>query len=1004
MASERSELFIVPKAGSDLPFTGERFTFAAGGVIEQEHTHRYFFAMDLCRGRDVLDVASGEGYGSALLGLVARSVIGVDLDAASVEHAARYYRRPQVTFLVGETSALPVEEASVDVVVSFETLEHTEDHERFLKEIRRVLRPGGLLIMSSPDRDVYSPTGPHNPYHLKELDRAEFAHLVRRSFRHVTLLGQRSLSGSCLVVDGEPLSTKSLFFERMGVNQLKLSSLLPKPVYLLAVASNRELPPLPSSLLIDGRYANWLEVERQRLAADLDSRERSEGELRALLDATRGVNARLEVGVADLTGELERVRGDLGRMAAAHAAEIADLRRELSERDAQVKTLEESGRQDAQRLSLLTADRDRLEVSAGRIPALEESLRQGAQHLSLLAAERNSLEASARRIPGLEESLQEHARRLSMLVAERERLLSSTSWRLTGPLRWLVTTTRAWNGAMRRRMAHFRSRFVRLALGRWHRDAHIISDSGLFDARWYVEQNPDVAASGLAPLEHFAKYGAAEKRDPHSLFSTWRYLEDNPDVARSGMNALVHFVLRGRAEGRRARPVLGEGPGGSALRYAVREEHLRPSATPVPRSRPPVLCVTHVPPWPRRAGNEYRIGRMLDWMIARGHQTVVVLAPLGAEDAPNEHDTQEMVRRYGNVILSLPDGRVDARFTMPGLSLARLAGQPFHADGPGAGDASPPTADALSEVERRFCHDALVGVLLELERSAAPCVLYVNYIFMTRFLPLTSGRSASFVDTHDVFSTKRHRLGRFGIEDPLSLSPEAEARCLRRADAVVAIQPEEAALLTSLVPDRTVLTAGVDFDCDASATSSESPVVVCVASDNALNVEGLRDFLRFAWPVIRREVPDARLVLAGKAASAVAPDDAGAGVEVRGVVDDVAPLYREARVAINPAVAGTGLKIKTIEALRHFRPIVVWPHGVDGVTDEELRSLCLVVRDWYEFAWRTVEALREPRALPDAEAQARIRRALAPDTVYRDLQHWLDQTPAAVRGSGGSDP
>jgi hypothetical protein len=565
-----------------------------------------------------------------------------------------------------------------------------------------------------------------------------------------------------------------------------------------------------------------------------------------------------QAAVASLTAELEKMRGELGQKAAARAAEAADLRRRLSERDA-------------------------------RVSALEGWCRQ-------------------------------YAHRLSLLTAEREALLSSTSWRLTLPLRWLVTRTRAWRGSVRRRSSDLRSRLVRLTLGRWRRDG----------------------------------------------------------------------------------PVAGEGPE-APKRYAVCELHPSLPDTLVPRVKTPVLCVTHVPPWPRRAGNEYRIGRMLDWMVARGHPTIVVVAPLGGEHAPSEHDTREMVRRYGNVVVSLPDGRVDARFTTLGLSLARLEGRPFCADGGKPGNASPPMAHALSELETYFCHDALVGVVLALERSAAPCLLYVNYIFMTRFLPFTSARSSSFVDTIDVFSTKREKVGRFGIEDPLCLSPDEEARCLRRADAVVAIQPEEAAVLARLVPDRTVLTAGVDFDCDVSAASSESPVVVCVASDNALNVRGLRDFLRFAWPLVRREVPDATLVLAGKAAGAVPLDDAGAGIEARGVVEDVAPLYREARVAINPAVAGTGLKIKTIEALRHFRPIVVWPRGVDGVIDEDLLKLCLVVGDWYEFAFRTVDALRNPAAPPDAETQARIRRALAPDTVYRELRHWLDHTPAAM-GSGTSEP
>jgi SAM-dependent methyltransferase len=940
VARGRSELFLVPRPDSDPPFTGERFTFAASGVIEHEHTHRYFFALDLCRGRDVLDIASGEGYGSAVLGLVARSVAGVDIDAPSVVHARRQYGAPHVRFVRGEATAIPLEDATVDVAVSFETLEHIGDHERFLAEVRRVLRPGGLLIISSPDRNVYSPTGPHNPYHVKELDRDELDHLLRRAFRHVSLLGQRSLSGSCLAPDREPLSTESLFFERLGHSQLKLSSRLPRPMYLLAVASDRELPPLPSSLLLDGRYANWLEMERQRLSEAVEGRARAESDLGVRLAAARD--------------EVDRLRRDLEQVSLSNAAALAS-------RDARVAEMAQA-----------------IERKEGEIAGL--------------VAERERLHASATRVPGLEESLREHARQVSALVAERDALRSSTSWRLTFPLRWTVTELRGWAGWMGG------TRLVRLGLGRWRRDARIISDSGFFDAGWYAAQNPDVASSGLLPLEHFAKYGAAELRDPHPLFSTRRYVDANPDVARLGMNAVVHFVLHGRAEGRGHDPARPREPAQPerivpvALCYSVNEQRLTFSSMRPESAKRPVLCVTHVPPWPRRAGNEYRIGRLLDWLSARGHTVVVVLASLDGQMPPGD-DLQVMAHKYGNVVMCLPDGHVDARLSQEGLSLTHLDGGTITARG---------AEGPLGDLERRFCHDTVVGVVLELERRMAPCALYVNYIFMTRFLPMATGRSVSFVDTIDVFSTKRDKVVRFGIPDPLSVSPEQESACLRRADAVVAIQSAEASLLAELAPDRPVLTIGVDFDTEPAGPLTSTPTVLCIGSDNALNVRGLRDFLRFAWPLIRRELPAAKLLLAGKAAKAAEITGTEDGIEVRGVVEDLGPLYRESRVAINPAVAGTGLKIKTMDALRHFRAIVTFPHGVDGVTNPDLLRMCRVVTDWYEFAYRTVDALRIGTELPGAEAQARISRALSADSVYEELGRWLDRSLGATRAKSSA--
>src|SRR5262245_4583182 len=115
-----------------LEWTGERLTTAAGGQVEVEHLHRYFLARELCRGLDVLDIASGEGYGAALLAQTARSVVGVELSATSIMHAAAAYSAPNLRFVQGDARFIPLQDASVDIVVSFETIEHFHEHDTFL--------------------------------------------------------------------------------------------------------------------------------------------------------------------------------------------------------------------------------------------------------------------------------------------------------------------------------------------------------------------------------------------------------------------------------------------------------------------------------------------------------------------------------------------------------------------------------------------------------------------------------------------------------------------------------------------------------------------------------------------------------------------------------------------------------------------------------------------------------------------------------------------------------
>lgn len=224
-------------------FTGERYLTEIGGFIRAEHLHRYRLACTLAEGKDVLDVACGEGYGTDLLAKVARSVTGVDVSSEAIEHAIARYHRPQLRFLVGDCAALPCEDMSFDLVVSFETIEHHERHEEMMREIRRVLRPGGVLMISSPNRPEYDRTLTEpNLYHVKELDFEEFATLLRAHFPNVAFYGQRVLGGSLIV----PISERGGEFRYFSDDAEAAE--LSNPIYFVALASDGPLPGLGVSL------------------------------------------------------------------------------------------------------------------------------------------------------------------------------------------------------------------------------------------------------------------------------------------------------------------------------------------------------------------------------------------------------------------------------------------------------------------------------------------------------------------------------------------------------------------------------------------------------------------------------------------------------------------------------------------------------------------------------------------------------------------------------------
>lgn len=199
----------------NLEFTGERLTTgleAVHGVIE--HLHRYALAQKIVKNKVVLDIASGEGYGSFLLSKSAAKVIGVDIDEKSINHAkVKYASSKNIEFNVGSTDAIPLEDNSVDVVISFETIEHHDKHDLMMKEISRVLKIDGILLISSPEKSIYSERDPNNPFHIKELTLTELNDLLKRNFKNVELFNQRFVIGSLIHLIDQDSETKFNLFD-----------------------------------------------------------------------------------------------------------------------------------------------------------------------------------------------------------------------------------------------------------------------------------------------------------------------------------------------------------------------------------------------------------------------------------------------------------------------------------------------------------------------------------------------------------------------------------------------------------------------------------------------------------------------------------------------------------------------------------------------------------------------------------------------------------------------
>lgn len=151
------------------------------------HWHRYLAVAGLCKAKVVLDVACGDGYGTYYLSQFAAKVVGVDIDPNTIQRAKSKYNRHNLIYMQGLAENLEFPTGSFDVVVSFETIEHLsrENQEQFLSEVKRVLKPNGLFIVSTPDRARTEKFLASNPFHLNELYYDEFISILKGYFSKV---------------------------------------------------------------------------------------------------------------------------------------------------------------------------------------------------------------------------------------------------------------------------------------------------------------------------------------------------------------------------------------------------------------------------------------------------------------------------------------------------------------------------------------------------------------------------------------------------------------------------------------------------------------------------------------------------------------------------------------------------------------------------------------------------------------------------------------------------
>lgn len=181
--------------------SGVRPSFLYGNLLDQM---RYIEALNYIKELDVLDIASGVGWGSYLMSTVAKSVKGIDLSEEAIRTSKKYYSNNNVSFELGNSKNIPLSDNSYDAIVSFETIEHVENTRIFIDELYRVAKPCAILILSTPNgycTKMHKNDKPLNPFHVEEYMKSELFRVLEGKWDIVEYKGQYPIKNESSQVD-----------------------------------------------------------------------------------------------------------------------------------------------------------------------------------------------------------------------------------------------------------------------------------------------------------------------------------------------------------------------------------------------------------------------------------------------------------------------------------------------------------------------------------------------------------------------------------------------------------------------------------------------------------------------------------------------------------------------------------------------------------------------------------------------------------------------------------
>lgn len=269
-------------------------------------------------------------------------------------------------------------------------------------------------------------------------------------------------------------------------------------------------------------------------------------------------------------------------------------------------------------------------------------------------------------------------------------------------------------------------------------------------------------------------------------------------------------------------------------------------------------------------------------------------------------------------------------------------------------------------------------------------VVIVEYIWLHRSIDLLKSGTARLLDTHDIQHQRLEEFASRGMTFPLRITRDEEREIFERFDAVIGIQAAEAEIIKEMCPRTPVLTVGSSGYSPLSGVAR--PVegrLLYVGGYNGANVDGLRRFLDYGWAAVCRRIPGAHLHICGHVHRAFGGEQFDR-VTFLGHQENLNEEYAEAEVVINPAWIGTGLKIKTVEALSRGKPLVTTPKGIEGLP-RGVEQSAVIASDDAGFTDAIIQLLTDgaARNTLSRSAQAFARMHLSKDAVYHELFEFL---------------